>query len=109
MNLRTLKQIWEQLNDTVFSGVLYPPRFYRTRSRGEYASYVAGIGTESELHFNTTAITGKMARSIVYHEMIHQYIEEFLGVEENNHHGELFWYHYDRRQPDNVILFEELD
>ena len=109
MNLRTLKQIWEQLNSEVFSGVLYPPRFHRTRSRGEYASYVAGITTQSELHFNTTAITGKMARSIVYHEMIHQYVEEFLNVEEKNHHGELFWFYYRARRPANVILFEALD
>ena len=56
MNLRTLKQIWEQLNNEIFSGVLYPPRFFRTRSSGEYASYVAGVAAQSELHFNTTAI-----------------------------------------------------
>lgn len=108
MKLATLIQIWEQLNDSVFSGLLYPPCFYRTRSRGEYASYVAGIGSESQLYFNTDHISGTWARSIVYHEMIHQYIEEFLGIEEANHHGSEFWRNYKLFAPSNVVLFEEL-
>ena len=60
------------------------------------------------MYFNSRAIKGHWARSIVYHEMIHQYVEEYLGVDEKEHHGPVFWKHYRKFAPTNVILFEGL-
>lgn len=108
MKLRTLINIWETLNAEIFADVLDRPFIRNTRSSGEYASYLASEYYGSTLFFNAAIIKGHWARSIVYHEMIHQYVEEFLNVSEENHHGEIFWRNYKIFAPTNVILFEGL-
>jgi len=106
MNLRTFKNIWEQLNNEVFSGLLFPPRFYRTRSNYSYATYVAGIDCESDMYYHRD-IPGRLGRSTVYHEMIHQYVEEFLGLDEVDHHGPIFLKQYNKFRPSDIGNFDE--
>lgn len=105
MKLQTFKNIWEELNETVFASVLFPPRFYRTRSNYSYAAYVAGIDCESDMYFNLDT-PGRLGRSTVYHEMVHQYLEEFLNVEEKDDHGPIFLKEYDKFKPSDVGAFD---
>jgi hypothetical protein len=108
MKLATLKRTYDELNDSQFAGLLVRPRFFAIRNNREYASYLARDPEPSIIYFFAAAIKGYWARSIVYHEMTHQYLEEFLGVEEEDHHGPIFWKNYRKFAPKNVILFEEL-
>ena len=108
MKRRTLIEIYDEFNSTIFADLLVRPEFRITRARGEYASYQEGLSVPSTIHFNARAIKGHWARSIVYHEMIHQYVAEFLGIEEYDHHGPVFWKNYRKFAPNNVILFEGL-
>jgi hypothetical protein len=106
VKLRTLINVWGQLNAEVFAGVLYPPCFYSTRSRNNFAGYAAGIDCESDMYFNLKHILGRLARSTVYHEMIHQYVEEYLGIEEENDHGPIFLKQYDKFKPADIGVFD---
>ena len=108
MKLATIKRIYDELNAAQFANVLTRPYFYATRNDREYASYVACDPLPSEIFFHTRAIKGYWARSLVYHEMIHQYIEEFLQVTEREHHGPTFWKNYRKFAPKNILLFEHL-
>lgn len=108
MKLATLTGIYDEFNRSVFASVLDRPFIRNTRSRGEYASYVASEYYGSTIYFNAAIIAGHWARSIVFHEMVHQYVEEFLELEEDNHHGEIFWRNYRIFAPTNIILFEGL-
>jgi hypothetical protein len=40
--------------------------------------------------------------------MVHQYIEEFLGLDESDHHGPLFWRNYKLFAPPITELGVEL-
>ena len=109
MKLQTLIEIYHAFNAEIFGNVLHSPAFFATRARGEYASYEAGLhGGLSVIWFNSREIKGHWARSIVFHEMIHQYLEEFLQVEESDHHGPKFWKEYRKFAPHNIVLFEGL-
>ena len=104
MKRQAIIEIWKDLNARTFGGVLTMPRILCTRNDREYASYVEpGI-----MYFTNKAIRKHWARSIVYHEMTHQYIAEFLGIYDEEGHGRLFWKHYRKFAPMNVILFEGL-
>lgn len=108
MKLATIKRVYDELNKAQFAGLLYRPVFFGIRNNREYASYVARPDSLSVMYFNNAAIKGHWARSIVYHEMTHQYVEEFLGIDEADHHGPVFWKNYRKFAPLNVILFEGL-
>lgn len=108
MKLATLKRIYDELNASQFAGLLDRPRFFGIRNNREYASYVAVADDTSIMFYHNAAIKGHWARSIVYHEMTHQYVEEFLGIDEADHHGPVFWKNYRKFAPLNVILFEGL-
>lgn len=61
------------------------------------------------MEFNPADIKGiDFARTIVYHEMIHQYVEEFLELDESDHHGNIFWRNYRLFAPVNIELGELL-
>ena len=107
MKLKEIRKIWNELNNTVFANVLYEPKFFDTRNMRDYAQYQA-MPAQSEIYFNCKHIRTIWGRSIVYHEMIHQYIEEYLCIEEKNHHGNIFWKNYKKFAPTNVLLFEVL-
>ena len=102
MKLRTFERLYDELNSSTFAGVLSCARIMHTRSIRDYAVFDPNTYIIS---FNTKAISGMlMARSIVYHEMIHQYLDQILNIDE--HHGINFWKAYRKFNPGNVILSE---
>jgi hypothetical protein len=111
MKLTTAKRIYDALNDTVFAGLLYRPLLCGTRNRYTYAAYEAGIGVQSRIYINSREIANcpVNGESFIYHEMIHQYLEEYLGIEESDHHGPEFWRNYRLFAPKGIILFEDLE
>jgi hypothetical protein len=111
MKLNTARTTYDKFNAEIFSNLLVRPVFRRTRARYEYASYVPGFNVyyPSIIFINLNHVNGNNVRSIIYHEMIHQYVEEFLRVEESDHHGPEFWRNYRLFKPSDVVLFEELD
>ena len=61
------------------------------------------------MEFNPAGIKGiSHARSVVYHEMIHQYLEDILDVQEDDHHGPVFWQYYTYFATIGIELGEEL-
>ena len=71
------------------------PRILARRWKDALGQFYCGPNMESRMEFNPTHITGMgHARSVVYHEMVHQYVEEFLGLDEFNDHGKVFWNNY---------------
>lgn len=105
MKLRTLKNKYDELNALVFAGVLTRPRMLNTRARHLYASYSIEA-FEALMHFNLKHLRG-IWEKVLYHEMIHQYVEEYLGIEEEDHHGDEFWRNYRIFNP-GYELFVEL-
>src|SRR5210317_1897238 len=92
MKLKTLKNKYDELNTSVFAGVLTRPLMLNTRASWLYACYSIA-GYQSIIHFNLKHLRNKGFK-VLYHEMIHQYVEEYLGIEEEDHHGEEFWRNY---------------
>jgi len=96
LKLSTYKHIYRALNNTVFRGVLTMPVILFTRAN-HHAQYinVGGNLSRSVIEINPREITGfQHATAIMYHEMIHQLIEEHFELEEDDHHGPLFWKYY---------------
>ncbi|NIV14538.1 MAG: hypothetical protein GWN62_25685 [Aliifodinibius sp.] len=72
------------------------PYFFAIRNSGDIA-HCYDIRGKIILGFNLRALTGcgmRTAKDIVYHEMIHQYVDYHLNVEDNDHHGWEFWTYY---------------
>jgi hypothetical protein len=110
MKLATIKILYDELNADLFAGALTRPRILAKRWRSAYAQYVTPNGP-TRLEFNIANIKGfSMARAVLFHEMVHQYLEEILHSNEENPHGELFWRVYTWFAiGQNIQLFEELD
>lgn len=103
MKLRTFEKLWHRFNDEHFDGAMLPPKFRRTRSNDYWACYMdtEGQGTivvNYKSHYQMVAI--------FFHEMVHQYVEEVLGIVEDNHHGEVFWKTYYERAPYGMTIAE---
>lgn len=108
MKFQTFINIYDKLNANIFANVLERPRFRFTRNNC-HAQYVSDGHEFSEIHINPKDIRGfKHATAIIYHEMIHQYVEEFLNLTEENHHGPIFWRNYRMFAPSGVELGESL-
>lgn len=107
MKLNTIKKIYDELNAQAFANVLTMPRIFATRSEDHWACY-HGVEGDPRMYFNNRAIKADVARSLVYHEMVHQYVEEIMKADELDHHGEIFWAVYISFAPDDVSLFEVL-
>lgn len=91
MKLSTMIDFYNTFNRDIFGGVLTPPRFRATRVSDTYGQYWFD-GFRGRIDFNLRLISGMShGRAVVYHEMIHQYIEEILGTEETDDHGPLYW------------------
>ena len=45
--------------------------------------------------------------AIFFHEMVHQYVEEVLGIVEDDHHGEVFWKAYYKHAPYGMPIAEK--
>lgn len=92
MKLNTIKTIYQELNALNFGNVLVMPMILFTRSRDHDGSYDGAFMT-----FNLADTKGfEAARELVYHEMIHQYVDEFLGIKDTCHHGREFKKNYNR-------------
>jgi len=108
MKLKTLVGIWHELNKTIFANLLTEPKFFAKRWNDSHAQHYA-TNRYVVIEFNPVGIKGfDHATAIVYHEMIHQYIDEYLGLEETEHHGPLFWRNYNIFAPANIELGEVL-
>jgi hypothetical protein len=107
MKLVTIVNIYNEINANVFANVLQRPPILAKRWRDAHAQFVDG--RQRRLEFNLSGIKGMQhARSVVYHEMIHQYVEEYLHLSEDNHHGPIFWRNYKMFAPANITLGERL-
>ena len=92
MKLQTVKEIYRQLNTLNFGDVLEQPIIKFTRSRFNDGTY-----NRQTMQFNLADITGFDAvRETVYHEMIHQYIDEFLSLDTWVDHGKDFKQEYNK-------------
>ena len=86
MKFKTLIKIYDQLNEKNFGGVLSRPviRFNRTKN-------IDGFWCEGKMGFNLSDTKGFFkVTELVYHEMVHQYIDEFLKLELQDDHGKEF-------------------
>ena len=102
--MRTFERLWHHFNDEYFGGAMFQPKFRRTRSKDYWACYEAAedqgiITLNYENHYEIEAI--------FFHEMVHQYVEEVLGVDEENHHGEVFWKTYYEHAPYSMSISEK--
>jgi len=104
----TFVNLFNELNSSTFAGVLSYPRILNTRTNRDYAFYegiLTDFGYVSNIFFSMRTIKGlKLAKDLVYHEMVHQYVQEILNIEEEVHHGPEFWKVYRRFRPEGVKL-----
>jgi hypothetical protein len=100
MKLNTYKEIWRKLNARNFGGVLTEPRFRITRSRNVSAYY---LHPENEMAFNRDTDHAGLDNRVctVFHEMVHQYIFEFLNIDYAGH-GKLYKTTYSKFITDDV-------
>ena len=110
MKLKTLINIYDELNARNFGGVLVRPVILGKRWRNALGQYVVSTNAPSRMEFNPDGISGlSHARAVVYHEMVHQYVEEFLENDDcSESHGLEFWKAYRRFAPLNTELGETL-
>ena len=109
MKLETVKEIYRALNTRNFGGVLIMPTILNRRWREAFGEYHTKKNGPNVMSFNTNALEGfSHARAVIYHEMVHQYIEEFLCLDEDDHHGIIFWRTYKRFAPPITELGVEL-
>ena len=95
MKLATIKYLYAELNARNFGGVLIQPVILVRRWRNALGQFVNSGNAPSRIEFNPEHLEGiSHARAVIYHEMIHQYLHEFLDVEEKDDHGPIFWKHY---------------
>jgi hypothetical protein len=105
MKLRTFVNLWHRFNDEHFDGTMLPPKFRRTRSNNYWACYE----NDPQERQGTIYVNYKkhwQMEAIFFHEMVHQYVEEVLGIDEDNHHSEVFWKTYYERAPYGLTIAE---
>ena len=95
MRLNTIKRLYDDLNVTCYDSRLDRPTILRSRTRSVHAHYNYGGNMPAYMAFNPADDKGLRAmRATVYHEMVHQYLDEVLGIEEDKMHGDVFWLAY---------------
>jgi hypothetical protein len=86
--------LYNDLNVTCFDGKLNKPTILISRA-DVHGHYTFGGNFKPYMAFNPADDKGLRAmRATVYHEMVHQYLEEVLGIEEAKMHGDVFWLTY---------------
>lgn len=103
MRLRTFEKLWHKFNDEYFGGAMYAPNLRSTRSNDYWACYMDTDGQ------GTIVVNRKSHRNMVaifFHEMVHQYVEEVLGIVEDDHHGSVFWKAYYEHAPYGMPIAE---
>ena len=96
MKLNTIKNIWQELNARNFGGVLAAPRIRWHRHHSEAAKY------NGVVIFVSRGMPISETRETLYHEMVHQYIAEFLEIDETPHHNGLFRKTYTKFLTDDI-------
>ena len=92
MKLNTVKAIYSKLNAFNFGGVLEMPIIKFNRSRAHHGHYDV-----QSIQFNLADTKGFIAvTELIYHEMIHQYIDEFLILNVSDDHGKEFRKQYNK-------------
>lgn len=92
MKLNTVKAIYSKLNNLNFGSVLEMPIIKFTRSKVNHGYYdVQSITVNLADTVGVVAVT-----ELIYHEMIHQYISEFLKLETSDDHGKEFKKQYNK-------------
>ena len=92
MKLNTVKNIYRKLNALNFGGVLTEARIGFSRTKNNDAHYDG-----NSIEFNLADVVGFNAvTELVYHEMIHQYIDQFLNLTVENDHGKEFKKQYNK-------------
>ena len=105
MKLNTFKNLYRKLNAKIFANLLIEPKFFSRRWRvtlGQY--YQHSRGRYSVIEFQTKETPKELLLTVVYHEMIHQYVDEFLGIDEEDDHGEEFQRNYRLFAPPGVKM-----
>lgn len=93
MKLKTIVKLYDELNRNNFSGRLQRP-FIRLTRNTRMHGIVSDIGRgRCMIRINPNEGPDEM-RATVFHEMVHQYLDYHLGIEDNGHHGDLFWLVY---------------
>lgn len=92
MRLLTVKKIYDRLNKKNFGGVLKRPMIKFSRSNDNHGFYAGHY-----MAFNLVDVKGwKAVTELVYHEMIHQYIDEYLNIKCEDDHGKEFKKQYNK-------------
>jgi hypothetical protein len=94
MKHRTAKAVYETLNARNFGGVLEMPAILFTRNTRVHGEQNTGF-----IKLNFTDIRGMSAKvETIYHEMVHQYIDEYLDIDlwETDYHGSKFIKQYNK-------------
>lgn len=95
MKFRTFVTLYNDLNSTVFNDLLTRPVIRATKGDRVFGSYRAMYRNIRGVLIINLKIKGiATAKETVYHEMIHQYLDEILDIEESNPHGPIFQQYY---------------
>ena len=89
MKHRTIVTMYDQLNARNFGGVLVRPVIRFTRARKTWG-HIELCTRQTILSISREVKGLDFTFELMYHEMIHQYIEEFLYVDVADDHGTLF-------------------
>jgi predicted SprT family Zn-dependent metalloprotease len=96
MKLKTIVNLYDELNRANFAGRLERPTILLTKRwvHGDYA--YGGNSDRVVMRFNPADDKGlRQMRATVFHEMVHQFVHQVLG-EHTDKHDDLFWLCYFR-------------
>lgn len=97
MKRKTVIKIYQELNALCFNNVLTMPAIHASRSDDMHAAYQPFVG-RPVIWYNPR-MSFLLAWTVIFHEMVHQFVEEILQITEDNHHGPIFWRTYKRFAP----------
>lgn len=96
MKLQTVKNIYASLNAKNFGGVLTMPRIGFIRSIHKDGGFNGQEMLFSLVKTDYPIRGFEAVTELVYHEMIHQYVDDFLCVVDSHDHGETFKKNYNK-------------
>jgi len=89
--IRQLKADWKTANYHYFKDSLRLPNLELSNAEGVLGKWKGGY--YRRLSISTVLINNydwEYVQEVLYHEMVHQYVEEVLGIREESPHGEMF-------------------
>ena len=86
-----MKEDWKTANYAYFKNSMRLPHIELSYSEGTLGKWKGGYcGRLSISIFLINNYTWEYVQEVLYHEMVHQYVEEVLGIREDVPHGESF-------------------